>query len=106
LCIPLWGVGRLSGAEAPLDVRPVVDDALSVRRGVGAIGSAVVAALIVAGVVPAGNPNKEQIAFTKAGRAQARADVVRRADVGSSWSGGFKKLKVSTTFTGCSYRSK
>lgn len=75
-------------------------------RAVLLTGGAALVALVAAGVVPAGSPGKEKIALTAAGKAQARAEVVRRADVGAGWSGGFKKPNLSSTFPACSYRPK
>lgn len=64
------------------------------------------AALVTAGVVLAGNPTKERIARTAAGNAQAKAEVVRRADLGSGWKGGFKKPDLSSSMPCTSYRPK
>jgi hypothetical protein len=58
--------------------------------------------VVAAGVALA---DKEQIARTPAGNAQARAEVLRRADLGKGWSGGFKKPDFSTGFR-CSYQPK
>jgi hypothetical protein len=63
-------------------------------------------ALVVTGAVLAANPSKEKIALTAAGKAQARAEVVRRADVGAGWSGGFKKPDLSSTMPCPNYRPK
>jgi hypothetical protein len=69
-------------------------------------GSGGLIALAAAGAVLAANPDKEKMAFTAAGKAQARSEVVRRADLGAGWSGGFKKPNLSSTFSACSYRPK
>ena len=63
------------------------------------------AALVAAGAVPAENPGKEKIARTAAGNAQARAEVLRRADLGKGWSGGFTKPDHNSP-PACSYRPK
>ena len=63
-------------------------------------------ALVAAGAVLAANPTKEKIKLTAAGKAQARAEVVRRKDLGAGWSGGFKKPDLSSSFSDCSYRPK
>jgi hypothetical protein len=63
-------------------------------------------ALVAVGAVLAANPSKEKVAFTAAGKAQARSEVVRRKDVGAGWSGGFEKPNLSSTFSACSYRPK
>ncbi|HKN62841.1 MAG TPA: hypothetical protein VJV76_00770 [Gaiellaceae bacterium] len=63
------------------------------------------AALVAAGAVLAADPGKEKIARTAAGNAQARSEVLRRADLGKGWSGGFKKPSLSSTEP-CSYRPK
>jgi hypothetical protein len=48
---------------------------------------------------------KPKIARTPAGNAQARAVVLRRADLGKGWSGGFKKPNFSSGLK-CSYHPK
>ena len=63
-------------------------------------------ASVAAGVVLAGNPSKETIKLTKAGQAQAKAEVVLKRDVGAGWRGGFKKPDLSSTFSGCNYHPK
>ena len=63
-------------------------------------------AFVAAASVLAANPGKEKIALTAAGKAQARSEVVRRKDVGAGWSGGFKKPKLASTFSACSYRPR
>jgi hypothetical protein len=68
--------------------------------------AAVVVALFAVGIVVAANPDKERISFTAAGRAQAKAEVVRRADLGAGWRGGLKKPDLSSTMPDCSYRPK
>jgi hypothetical protein len=74
-------------------------------RGIGLVG-AVVVALVAAGAVLAGNPSKEKIALTPAGKAQAKAEVVRRADIGAGWSGGFKKPDLAATMPCTNYRPR
>ena len=64
------------------------------------------AALVTAGVVLAGNPTKEKVARTAAGNAQAKAEVVQRADLGAGWKGGFKKPDLSSSLPCTSYRPK
>jgi hypothetical protein len=59
-------------------------------------------ALVAAGVALADEP---KIARTPAGNVQARAEVVRRADLGKGWSGGFKKPDFSSGLH-CSYHPK
>jgi hypothetical protein len=72
-------------------------------RGRGAVLCGLVAAVLVtAGVASASSPNKEKIAYTAAGQAEAKAEVLKRADVGSGWSGGVTKPDVSSTLP-CSY---
>jgi hypothetical protein len=63
------------------------------------------AALVVVGAVLAGNPGKEKIARTPAGNAQAKTEVLHRADLGPGWTGGFKKPDLSSTLP-CSYHPK
>jgi hypothetical protein len=63
-------------------------------------------ALAVTGAALAGSPSKEKIALTAAGNAQAKAEVVRRADVGSGWKGGFKKPDLTASMPCTSYRPK
>lgn len=62
--------------------------------------------LAVAGSVWAANPGKEKIALTPAGNAQAKAEVLHRADLGSGWSGGFKKPNLPATFRCSGYHPK
>lgn len=66
----------------------------------------VLAASVATGVVFAASPSKEQIKLTKAGQAQAKAEIVRRRDVGTGWRGGAKKPDLSSAFPGCSYHPK
>jgi hypothetical protein len=68
--------------------------------------AAVLVALTAAGVVLAANPSKEKIALTTAGRAQARAEVVRKTDVGVGWSGGLKKPDLSSAMPCSGYRPR
>ena len=72
------------------------------------VGLAVVtaAALLTAGAVLAGSPTKEQIARTAAGNAQAKAEVVRPADMGSGGKGGFKKPDLSSSMPCTTYHPK
>ena len=63
-------------------------------------------ALVAAGNVLGANPSKEKIALTAAGKAHARTEVVRRADLGAGWSGGFKKPDLSSTMPCPNYRPK
>jgi hypothetical protein len=65
-----------------------------------------VVALVVAGVALAGDPSKETIARTAAGNAQAKAEVVRKADVGSGWKGGFRKPDLSSSMPCATYHPK
>jgi|SRR4051794_4206305 hypothetical protein len=71
------------------------------------LGLAVAAgvALVAAGVVPAGNPGREKIARTAAGNAQAKAEVLRRGDLGTGWSGGLRKPVLNSPEP-CSYHPK
>lgn len=65
------------------------------------------AALVAAGVVlAAATPTKEKIALTAAGNAQAKAEVVRRTDVGPGWKGGFKKPDLSSSMPCTNYKPK
>lgn len=52
------------------------------------------------------NPGKEKIAQTAAGQAQAKAEVLRKRDLGAGWRGGAKKPDLSSTMPGCRYRPK
>jgi hypothetical protein len=54
----------------------------------------------------AGDPSKERIALTAAGNAQARAEIVKRADVGRGWKGGFRKPNISSSMPCSNYRPK
>jgi hypothetical protein len=60
---------------------------------------------MAAGAVLAGNPSKEKIARTAAGNAQAKREVLRHADLGKGWSGGFVKPDLTATLP-CSYHPK
>lgn len=65
------------------------------------------AVLAAAGVALAASPTKEKISYTKAGRAQAKAEVLRKADVGAGWTGGAKKPVLSSAFPKeCNYHPK
>ena len=72
---------------------------------VGLIAAAMVV-LAVVGTVSAANPGKERIALTPAGNAQAKAEVLQRADLGSGWSGGFKRPDLPSTFPCSNYHPK
>lgn len=75
----------------------------AVVRGLIAV---TIVAFAGAGVALAGSPTKEKIALTPAGNAQARAEVVRRVDLGPGWKGGFKKPDLSSSMPCTSYRPK
>ena len=62
-------------------------------------------ALVAAGVALANDPGKEKIARTAAGNARAKAEVLRRADLGQGWSGGFRKPVLNVAMP-CAYRPK
>jgi hypothetical protein len=70
------------------------------------LGAAVAAfvACVSAPAVLAADPSKEKVALTAAGNAQARAEVLRRTDVGQGWTGGAKKPDL--TGLKCSYKPK
>ena len=74
------------------------------RRLLLGSAAATVVALASAAVVLAADPSKEKIELTAAGQAQAKAEVLRRKDVGSGWLGGAKKPDLSGTK--CSYKPK
>ena len=74
------------------------------RFPLGVVAAAGVALLAVAAAL-AEDPNKEKISRTAAGNAQARTEVVRRADLAKGWSGGFKKPDFSSGLQ-CSYKPK
>lgn len=63
-------------------------------------------ALVVAGIALAGNPAKETIALTAAGNAHAKAEVLRRTDVGAGWKGGARKPDLSSSMPCTNYRPK
>ena len=69
------------------------------------LGGSIAAALVTAAVAWASGPNKEKIAYTAAGQARAKAEVVKRADVGSGWTGGSRKPDISSVLP-CSYKPK
>jgi hypothetical protein len=54
------------------------------------VGAALVGS-VSAAVVHAADPGRERVAFTAAGQAQAKAEVLRRKDVGKAWSGGARR---------------
>jgi hypothetical protein len=61
--------------------------------------------LVAAGVAWASSPSKEKIAYTRAGQAKAKAEVLRKTDLGAGWRGGSRKPDVSSTLP-CSYKPK
>jgi hypothetical protein len=61
--------------------------------------------LVTAGVATASSPSKEKIAYTAAGQAKAKAEVLRRTDLPEQWTGGKRKPDVSSTLP-CSYKPK
>jgi hypothetical protein len=61
--------------------------------------------LVTAGVATASSPSKEKIAYTAAGQAKAKAEVLRRTDLPGQWTGGKRKPDVSSTLP-CSYKPK
>ncbi|HJQ51227.1 MAG TPA: hypothetical protein VJ838_12005 [Gaiellaceae bacterium] len=63
-------------------------------------------ALFAAGAALAASPSKEKIARTAAGNAQAKAEVVRKADVGSGWKGGYRKPDLSSSMPCTTYHPK
>ena len=69
-------------------------------------GVVVLAALLTAGAVVAGNPSQEKIARTPAGNAQAKAEVVRKTDVAAGWKGGFKKPDLSSSMPCTTYHPR
>jgi hypothetical protein len=69
-------------------------------------GAVVVVACLAASVALAGSPAKEKIAFTAAGQAQAKAEVLRRADIGAGWKGGFVKPDLTSSMPCTSYQPK
>ncbi len=71
-----------------------------------AVGAAALVALVAAGVAWAADPGKEKIAFTAAGQAQAKREVLRRADLGKGWSGGSRKPDLSSSMPCSAYRPK
>jgi hypothetical protein len=84
----------------------MADERIASRsRAVGLVAAALVA-LVAAGVALAASPTKEKIRFTKAGQAQAKAEVLRKRDLGAGWRGGAKKPDLSSTFPDCNYRPK
>jgi hypothetical protein len=66
---------------------------------------AVAAVLVATGVAWASSPSKEKIAYTAAGQAKAKTEVLRQADLGKSWHGGSRKPDVSSALP-CSYKPK
>jgi hypothetical protein len=61
--------------------------------------------LVAAGVAWASSPSKEKIAYTRGGQAKAKAEVLRKTDLGAGWRGGSRKPDVSSTLP-CSYKPK
>jgi hypothetical protein len=76
------------------------------RRGLFALLGGALVALAGAAIVLGANPSKEKIAFTAAGQAQAKAEVLRRKDVGRGWVGGSKKPELSSVMPCTNYRPK
>jgi hypothetical protein len=74
------------------------------HRGV-LLCASIAAVLVAAGVAWASSPNKEKIAYTAAGQAKAKAEVLRKTDLGAGWRGGLRKPDVSSTLP-CSYKPK
>ena len=74
------------------------------QRGVLLCASSA-AVLVAAGVAWATNPSKEKIAYTAAGQAKAKAEVLRQLDLGQGWVGGSRKPDVSSALP-CSYKPK
>jgi hypothetical protein len=68
------------------------------------------AALLAVALVPvafaSSPPNKEQVKFNPADQAAARAVVIRKADLGSGWSGGATKPDTSATMSCPGYKPK
>ena len=71
----------------------------------GLLCASVAAGLVAAGVAWASSPTKEKIAYTAAGQAKAKAEVLRRSDLPGGWTGGKRKPDVSSTEP-CSYKPK
>ncbi len=69
------------------------------------LGTSIAAVLVTAGVAWASSPNKEKIAYTAAGQAKAKAEVLRQLDLGQGWVGGPRKPDVSSALP-CSYKPK
>lgn len=67
--------------------------------------ASIAAALVAAGVAWASSPSKEKIAYTAAGQAKAKAEVLRQTDLGQGWQGGSRKPDVSSALP-CSYKPK
>ena len=74
------------------------------HRGALLCGS-IVGVLVAAGVASASSPSKEKIAYTAAGQAKAKAEVLRQVDLGQGWVGGSRKPDVSSALP-CSYKPK
>lgn len=74
------------------------------QRGV-LLCAAIAAVLVAAGVAWATNPSKEKIAYTAAGNAKAKAEVLQQEDLGQGWVGGSRKPDVSSALP-CSYKPK
>jgi hypothetical protein len=74
------------------------------HRGALLFGS-IAAVLVTAGIAWASGPSKEKIAYTAAGQAKAKAEILRQADLGKSWHGGSRKPDVSSALP-CSYKPK
>jgi hypothetical protein len=67
--------------------------------------ASIAAVLVAAGVAWATNPSKEKIAYTAAGQAKAKAEVLQQLDLGQGWVGGSRKPDVSSALP-CSYKPK
>jgi hypothetical protein len=68
--------------------------------------AAVLAVALVPVATASSPPNKEQVRFTKADQAAARAAVVRKADLGSGWGGGATKPDTSSKMSCPGYEPK
>jgi hypothetical protein len=58
--------------------------------------SVAILSLLAAGLAWAATPGQEKIALTAAGNAQAKAEVLRHADLGAGWSGGSTRPDLSS----------
>lgn len=71
----------------------------------GLLCASAAAALVAPGAASASSPSEEKIAYTAAGQAKAKAEVLRRSDLPQGWAGGKRKPDVSSTEP-CSYKPK